>query len=133
VREKPRERLEAARFRFGPYASTTGDLYGCFRLVGPNGRKLIIMSSGTGPEADGWEHVSVSIEGRTPNWLEMCLVKDMFWADDECVVQYHPAKSEYVNYHPHCLHLWKPIGVDLPTPPRGMVGPKKEKQHVHED
>ena len=57
----------------------------------------------------GWEHVSIDGKNRTPTWDEMCFIKDMFFSDDECCVQYHPQKSEYVNNIPHCLHIWKPI------------------------
>lgn len=76
----------------------------------------------------GWEHVSVSLftkkhaVQRCPTWEEMCWIKDMFWDEDDCVIQYHPAKSEYVNLHPFVLHLWKPIGQFLPIPPKIMVG-----------
>ena len=72
----------------------------------------------------GWEHVSVSIhnKNRCPTWDEMCMIKDIFWSKDDVVVQYHPAKSQYVNIHQYCLHLWKPIGVDMPTPFKIMVG-----------
>ena len=85
----------------------------------------IIASNG-----EGWEHVSVSIfshENKTPTWGNMCLVKNMFWDEEECVVQYHPPKSEYVNHHPGCLHLWRKIGFDYPTPPAILVGPKSDK------
>jgi hypothetical protein len=75
---------------------------------------------------DGWEHVSVSLHHRCPTWDEMVFVKSLFWSDDECVIQYHPPKSEYVNCHPYCLHLWKPIDVAIPMPPTYMVGPKLE-------
>ncbi len=75
----------------------------------------------------GWEHVSVSFANRCPSWDEMCQVKDMFWRDDECVIQYHPPKSEYVNMHPYCLHLWKPKELELPMPPSWFVGVKKCK------
>jgi hypothetical protein len=27
-------------------------------------------------DGQGWEHVSVSLSHRTPNWREMCFVKD---------------------------------------------------------
>ena len=71
----------------------------------------------------GWEHVSVTLnKKRTPTWDEMCMLKNLFWDEDDCVVQYHPPKSEYVNNHPHCLHLWRPIGVELPRPQKIMVG-----------
>ena len=66
---------------------------------------------------DGWEHVSVCPSNRTPDWDEMCEIKDMFWNDDEVVMQLHPAKSNYVNLMPNCLHLWRPIGQEIPVPP----------------
>ena len=79
----------------------------------------VIWSSGA-----GWEHVSIApYDKRTvPSWDDMCRLKDMFFEDDEVVVQYHPAKSQYVNNLPNCLHLWRPIDEALPTPPSIMVG-----------
>lgn len=73
-------------------------------------------------DGEGWEHVSVSLNKRCPTWDEMCFIKGVFWGDDECVIQYHPVKAEYVNNHPFCLHLWKPQGVEIPTPPKVFVG-----------
>lgn len=74
----------------------------------------------------GWEHVSVHIISngieRTPTWSEMCRIKDLFWSENDCVVQYHPAKSEYVNTHKNTLHLWKPTIEVLPKPNPLMVG-----------
>lgn len=56
-----------------------------------------------------WEHVSVTLQGnRCPNWREMCYMKDLFWEDNEECIQVHPKKSEYVDLHPYCLHIWKP-------------------------
>lgn len=57
---------------------------------------------------DTWEHVSVSLHTRCPNWREMCFVKDLFWDEEEEVIQLHPKKSQYVNVHEFCLHMWKP-------------------------
>jgi hypothetical protein len=73
---------------------------------------------------DGWEHVSVSTPNRCPTWEEMCYVKDLFWDDTDCVVQYHPPKSDYVNCHKFCLHMWRPTQIQMPRPPAWMVGPK---------
>lgn len=70
----------------------------------------------------GWEHLSISQDRRTPDWDVMCMVKDIFWKDDEVCVQYHPRKEDYVTMHEHCLHIWKPIDAELPTPPTIMVG-----------
>lgn len=65
----------------------------------------------------GWEHVSVCPRNRCPDWEEMSQIKDMFWREDEVVMQLHPAKSNYVNLMPNCLHLWRPIGQEIPIPP----------------
>ena len=80
-------------------------------------REMAIIASWGG----GWEHVSVSLRNRCPTWDEMCLVKDIFWMDDECVVQFHPPKNEYINVHPYCLHLWKKIGEKADLPPKEFV------------
>ena len=72
----------------------------------------------------GWEHVSVSRRDRCPTWEEMCQVKAMFWDAEDVVVQFHPRESEYVNNHPNCLHLWRQVGAEFPTPPSIFVGLK---------
>jgi len=75
----------------------------------------------------GWEHVSVTMlqEQRCLTWEEMCYIKSVFWDDEEAVMQLHPPKSMWVNYHPYCLHLWRPIGAKIPLPPSIMVGNKR--------
>lgn len=78
----------------------------------------------------GWEHVSMDGRNRMPTWDEMCQLKDIFFTEDECCVQYHPPKSEYVNNIPYCLHIWKPIekfSGALPMPPSILVGVKGEE------
>jgi hypothetical protein len=110
-----------------------GDHWGCFEIP-TNDRKdrertkfYVIAVDG---QMFGWEHVSVSVhyrkgfeeKKRTPTWAEMCYIKDLFWEKDECVVQYHPKEEDYVNYHPHVLHLWKKvIGEEFPVPPKICV------------
>jgi hypothetical protein len=97
--------------------------YGAFDLPGPCGARLRIIAC-NGRETgvlDGWEHVSVSTDRRIPNWTEMCFVKNLFWPPEDCVVQYHPPASDYINVHPHVLHLWRPIEEKIPMPPRLLV------------
>ena len=104
-------------------SSRTSDTFGAFVIQGPCGERLrIIACDGESPDVDGWEHVSVSTHRRVPNWREMCFIKDLFWSEDEWVVQFHPAHSEYVNNHPFVLHLWRKSG--FPTPPSNLVGYK---------
>ena len=79
-----------------------------------SGKSFFCIASNGG----GWEHVSIHrANGKIPTWEEMCALKDIFFDDEECVVQYHPKKSEYVNYHESCLHLWRPTIEKMPTPP----------------
>ena len=73
----------------------------------------------------GWDHVSVSYSNRCPTWDEMCQVKKMFFYPEEVCVEYHPPESEYVNFYPYCLHLWRYQQPGMPMPPAWMVGPKK--------
>lgn len=118
------EKLEAGRVNG---AQKNWGFYGPFEVMGPSGRMLRIIGSGADDDDDvclGWEHVSVSLDGRPPNWAEMCFVKDLFWEEEETVVQFHPPKSEYVNFHPRCLHLWKHKQHVFPLPPSSFVGPK---------
>ena len=72
----------------------------------------------------GWEHVSVAPTRRnvTPSWDEMCIIKDIFWNDDEAVIQIHPPKDQYVNNLGNCLHLWRCYYKDMVLPPSCMVG-----------
>ena len=79
-------------------------------------------------DGGGWEHASIQVAEkgiqahRCPTWEEMCYIKEMFWEDEDCVVQYHPKKSEYVNVHPFVLHLWRPTNQEVPQPPKKMIG-----------
>lgn len=72
--------------------------YGAFFVHGPCGRELkIIASAGDLPESGGWEHVSISLQTRPPNWQEMAFVKDLFWEDDECVLQFWWASRAWAS------------------------------------
>lgn len=71
-----------------------------------------------------WEHVSVSLQNRYPTWSEMCFIKNLFWDEEDCVVKFHPPKSQYVNNHPYCLHLWRKVRHEFETPPTRMIGVK---------
>lgn len=105
--------------------------FGSRESDGPNGRFFIMLNGIKfciiASDGLGWEHVSVSIPGakRCPTWEEMCAIKNLFWDPEETVVQYHPRASQYVNCHPYVLHLWKPVGEEIKTPPAILVGPRK--------
>lgn len=95
---------------------------GCFKVY-VNNRSFFVVASDGG----GWDHVSVTPCNRKrqtcPTWEEMCAIKDMFFYPEEAAVQYHPPRSQYVNNHPFCLHLWRPNrdGEKIPLPPKMFV------------
>lgn len=119
MRSAPWLHLEPRRIPHPTHGGPRGADFGAFMVPHPpTGVTLrIIASNGL-----GWEHVSVSLPNRTPNWREMEFVCRLFWGEEEAVMQLHPPRSMWVNNHPHCLHLWRPTDVALPLPLPVMVG-----------
>jgi len=74
-------------------------------------------------DGGGWDHVSVSLRKRTPTWEEMEYVRELFFRDDEVVMQLSVPARDHVNLHKFCLHMWRPQHVVIPRPPGFMVGP----------
>ena len=118
------------------YDSKPGERFGAFILRRASATVLHtstdedvvrIIANDACRESDWWEHVSVSLAHRVPRWEEMCAVKDLFWSEDECVVQFHPARKDYVNFHPYTLHLWRHAKKKFLTPPAGLVRPLRRK------
>ena len=119
-------KIERGRIRYGEWGSNTGDDYGAFRIMGPQGEPLFIIASpGDADENIPWEHVSVSTKNRCPRWDEMCFVKDLFWEPEQAVMQLHPPRSTWINNHPYCLHLWRSLEREIPLPPSIAVGYKE--------
>ncbi|AIY85207.1 hypothetical protein U729_3168 (plasmid) [Clostridium baratii str. Sullivan] len=94
-----------------------GDEYnGAFFLLIDDIETFVIAA-----KTDEWEHVSVSHKNVTPSWDTMCKIKDMFFEDNETVMQLHPPKEDYINIHEHCLHMWRPVKDKIKMPPDFMV------------
>ena len=70
---------------------------------------LRVMLSGGIYNNQKWLHLSASRKNRLPGWLEFTKLKDVFLGEETTAIQVFPPKSEYVNLHPYCLHLWSPI------------------------
>lgn len=122
---------ELARDTTHPHLGTTSadGNNGAFLIESPEpGWRLALICSDGADVQPRWEHVSIHAyrgsnrQQRTPTWKEMAYVKDLCWDDEDVVMQLHPKKSEYVNNHPHVLHLWRPLDAEIPTPPSIYVG-----------
>jgi len=90
---------------------------GAFMIPRKRNGALAVIASCEG----GWDHVSVSLKTQCPTWEDMQRVKDMFFEDDETVVQFYPKKSKYKNDHPYCLHLWRNQYEGHELPPDWMI------------
>jgi hypothetical protein len=77
---------------------------------------------------EGWDHVSVSLDDRTPTWDEMEFIRKKFFKPDEVVVQFHVPASQHINCHPYCLHMWRSWKQTYDLPPPIMVGPTNERR-----
>ena len=121
MNRKPSKLLEKYRVKEGVLKSdrSLGN-NGLFLIPNKRGVVLTVVAS----DQAGWDHVSVSLPSMTPTWAMMCFVKDLFFRKSEAVIQYHPKEADHINYHNHCLHMWRPQGVAFPTPPTWMVGPR---------
>lgn len=112
---------EIYRIKNGEFSSSEQDgNNGAFMINGPLNKLLRIIAS----DGLGWEHVSVSLPNRVPTWEEMCFIKNIFWDEEDCVVEYHPPRSQYVNNCKFCLHLWKKQDYEFPLPDKSLVGLK---------
>lgn len=105
---------------------------GAFVIPSPDdGAPLRCMAAAgraTPPGLPPWDHVSVSRADRAPSWAEMDAVFALFFRPDEVAMQLHVSDADHVNYHPHCLHIWRPAGLkQIPRPPSWMVGPDSAK------
>ena len=90
------------------------------RLCGWNG-SVIFSYEG------GWEHCSVSpyVKRIVPDYDALCQLKNVFWSEDEDVIQVFPRKENYVNNLSNCLHLWRCYYTDMILPPSCFVGIRK--------
>lgn len=110
--------LNAKRVVFhGQFGDHTAGAF-TMRSAADGGQLRIIACAG-----EGWDHVSVSTPHRVPSWEEMEQVKHEFFLAGETAMQLHVPASEHINWHPYCLHIWRPHDVAIPRPPSYMVGP----------
>jgi hypothetical protein len=104
----------------GRFSQVERSVDGFRAIIGmPGWSGSVVCSTGC-----GWEHVSVAPFKRryVPGWDDMCKLKELFWNDDEAVIQIHPPKEEYVNNLQNCLHLWRCTYKEMVLPPSILVG-----------
>lgn len=69
--------------------------------------ELHILKSMENTKKWGWlKHISVSCDDRYPSWEELRTLKIYFFGDIDCMMMM-PKKSDYVNVHRNCFHIWE--------------------------
>jgi len=68
----------------------------------------------------GLWHLSISRKDRLPNYDEVKYARYAYLPDDITVAQLFPPKTDFVNMHQFCLHLWELAAPELwlPSPPK---------------
>jgi hypothetical protein len=83
-------------------------------------RLSVIVSGDTEQDGKRWIHFSVASPDRLPSWDTLVEMKELFLGQDRKAIQVIPPKSEHVNIHPNCLHLFVCVDNDpLPDFTRG--------------
>lgn len=73
----------------------------------------VIVSCCRYEDGKNWVHLSVSRKKSYPTWEEFVQVKELFLGRESKAIQVLPPRSEWVNDHPYCLHLWQCLDENL--------------------
>ncbi|HAO11366.1 MAG TPA: hypothetical protein DCQ51_09400 [Planktothrix sp. UBA8407] len=85
---------------------------GCYRSR--NGLAVMI-SCCRYEDGKNWIHLSISRRKSYPTWDEQVHIKELFLGKESKAIQVFPPRSQWVNDHPYCLHLWECLdGFELP-------------------
>src|SRR5258706_11378585 len=104
MRATPWLLAEPHRVQFRFYESSYGDDHGMFLI--PHAKTSVtlrcivssaVLGRNEGGDAYAWDHVSVSLKNRCPNWPEMSFIKSVFFADDEAAMQVHVPAADHLS------------------------------------
>jgi hypothetical protein len=65
-----------------------------------------VIESNEHHDGRAWYHVSFSFTDHLPTYDDLQLVRKCFIGEAHTALQIFPPKSEYVNHHQYCLHLY---------------------------
>lgn len=82
---------------------------------------VVIISCCVERDGKNWVHLSVSKRKQYPSWDEFSQVKDLFLGSESLAIQVLPPRSEWVNDHNYCLHLYQCLD-ERPTPDFRKLG-----------
>jgi len=92
------------------------DWLSCLLPGHKNGRSLNCVAAWRG----GWDRVRVlTAQPGAPTWADMCIVKDVFFGENETVIQVHPPDTHPAHLKRSAVRLvlWRPQMGGIPLPP----------------
>jgi len=86
-------------------------------------RQSVIVSEAVELDGKRWVHLSTAFPSRLPTWAELVKTKELFLGEESRALQIVAPRSEWVNIHPYCLHLFVCLDGDVtPDFTRGSGG-----------
>lgn len=70
---------------------------------------------------EGWEHVCIHGRDWCISWSAIRALKDMFFEQEDKYFLTYLEQGKHLDPPFFWLHLWRPIGAELPTLPRDFV------------
>ncbi len=86
-----------------------------------NKKETVSVIADNGISFPEWEHLSVSTSKRFLTNEEIHFIKDIFFNDDEIVIQIYSKNNIVKSKKNYCIHLWKLKTEDIPLPPMYML------------
>lgn len=72
----------------------------------------VIISGAREEDGKRWVHLSVARPDRLPSYHELVAVKETFIGAERKAISVFAPRSEHVNIHEYCLHLWHCVDGD---------------------
>lgn len=75
-------------------------------------RESVIITAGRHLDGKRWLHFSMAHPSRMPHYTELANYKDVFLGREVKAVMVLPPRSQHVNIHTYCLHLFVCLDAD---------------------
>lgn len=96
---------------------------GCAAYRSNNNLTLICGKEPCGPDRQLRWHLSIAHHKRYPTWDEIRDARYELIPDDVMVAMFLPPRTEYVNVHAYCFHLFEVEAEDVPASLIVTAGP----------
>lgn len=75
-------------------------------VSGQMGKLRFIVSGETEQDGKRWVHLSIIKANAIPEWNELVRVRNAVLGEEALCLHIVSRRSQHVNIHPYCMHLW---------------------------